>query len=133
MKNIQYSFGILLALLPLAALGQESASAHPVYNECREVAEVDAQRCFFEHITEAIVDALVLPKDLQSEGRVFVELVFDESGRVDRAQVLRSFDPEVSKAVLEAVKKIPPADQPAIVDGRARRVKYVVPVNVKLR
>ena len=82
---------------------------------------------------EALQQTVVYPAEARAdgvEGRVFVMFVVDEEGRVTEPQVMRSPDPRLSEAALDAVRAV--RFEPGTQRGQAVKVRYSLPINFVL-
>ena len=76
----------------------------------------------------------VYPEDARREsveGRVVVQFVVTEEGRVESPVVLSSPDPRLSRAALAAVRQS--RFEPGRIDGQPVRVRFALPVDFSLR
>ncbi|NDV64300.1 energy transducer TonB [Bacteroides sp. 224] len=65
------------------------------------------------------------------EGRVIVEAIIDEKGKVVEPKVIQSVHPLLDKEALR-VTKIMPRWKPGMVDGKAIRTRYTFPFSFKV-
>ena len=72
-----------------------------------------------------------IAKENGISGRVFVQFVVDEKGRVTKVQLARGVDPILDKEAIRVVKTLPNF-KPGKQRGKAVRVSYTVPINFQL-
>lgn len=65
------------------------------------------------------------------QGRVVVQFIVNKDGSIENAQVLKSVDPHLDREALRVVKSMPKW-KPGEKEGKAVRVKYILPINFKL-
>lgn len=63
-------------------------------------------------------------------GRVHVVFIVNEDGSLSDIKVIRSISPELDKEAIRVVKSMPKWN-PAKQNGKAVKMKYVVPVNFR--
>lgn len=74
------------------------------------------------------------PKDAADaglEGRVVIEFIVTESGRIDSPKVIRSLSASTDAEALRLVKNMPPW-KPGMDRGKQVKVRFVIPVIFKL-
>lgn len=82
---------------------------------------------------EAILSKLVYPPEATGkgiEGKVQVQAFIDENGKVVKAEVLKSADPLLDKAALDAIYQV--KFTPGYSEGKAEKTQVVIPVVFKL-
>ena len=81
---------VLATFLSIPAFAQEQVA--PTFENCQHIeANGDMQVCFNRTLMEHVMTSLKYPKGLEEEGRVFVEITFDENGQLQEPQVIKSF------------------------------------------
>lgn len=83
----------------------------------------------------ALYKNLVYPEDAFNnniEGKVLIRFVISKDGAVTNASVLRSADPALDKAALEAVKRLPKFN-PGKQGGKPVNVWYTLPIVFKIQ
>ncbi len=73
----------------------------------------------------------IIAREKGIQGRVIVQFVVNKDGSIEDAKIVRSVDPNLDKEALRVVMSMPKW-KPGKKDGKAVRVKYVLPVNFKL-
>lgn len=63
-------------------------------------------------------------------GKVFVKAVIDENGRVTEAEVVKSVNPELNEAAVNAVKLT--KFIPGVKDGKNVKAEVTIPISFKL-
>ncbi|MBI1316379.1 TonB family protein [bacterium] len=128
-------------------IGQEDGAddIKDVFNVARRVTFVqcaslsdDDQRfeCFQIELQKHIVKNLVYPahaRDLNEQGKVYVEFVVDKQGHIESAEVVRGVSPLLDAAALATIKTLPvlePARNQAL---QPVRMRFVMPVVYTLR
>jgi protein TonB len=66
------------------------------------------------------------------QGRVIVQFVVEKDGSVSNVQVVRSVDPALDREAVRVVKSMPRWN-PGMNNGQPARVKYTLPVTLKLQ
>ena len=69
--------------------------------------------------------------DGQIEGRVVVQFVVENTGKVGNIQVVRSIDKLLDQAAIDVVRALP-AWKPGMQNGQPVNVRYTLPVSFKL-
>ena len=103
----------------------------PVFEHCRHIEE-DAnaqQTCFDRFIMGHIMNELQWPEGLEENGRVFVEVLFDATGKITQVESVRSYDELAAAEAVRALKALPDAIAPAKKQGIAAPYSFVVPVS----
>ena len=72
-----------------------------------------------------------IAKESGIQGRVILQFVVDETGKVSDPKVLRSVDPSLDAEAIRIVKAMP-RWTPGMQDGKAVAVRYTLPVNFSL-
>jgi len=72
-----------------------------------------------------------IAKENGIQGRVILQFVVDETGKVSDPKVLRSVDPSLDAEAIRIVKAMP-RWTPGVKDGKAVAVRYTLPVNFSL-
>ena len=72
-----------------------------------------------------------IAKENGIQGRVILQFVVDETGKVSDPKVLRSVDPSLDAEAIRIVKAMP-RWMPGMQDGKAVAVRYTLPVNFSL-
>lgn len=72
-----------------------------------------------------------IAKENGIQGRVILQFVVDETGKVSDPKVLRSVDPSLDAEAIRIVKAMP-RWTPGMQDGKAVAVRYTLPVNFSL-
>lgn len=81
-----------------------------------------------------IANSVIYPdiaREMDIQGRVFVEFVVDENGNVIKAKVLRSVHPALDKEALRVINSLPKWT-PGKQRGKPARVKFTLPINFML-
>jgi TonB family protein len=65
-------------------------------------------------------------------GRVYVEFVIDEKGKVDDVQFINKESPVLMKEAVRVIKEMPQW-KPGLLDGKAVKVRYALPINFVLQ
>ena len=75
------------------------------------------------------------PVDAQKEGiqgKVFVQIIVDENGKVSNAKIVQGISPSLDAEALRVVYNMPQW-RPGMKDGKPVSVKYAFPINFRLR
>lgn len=112
---------------------QEMAKVFPPVLVGCEQMEVyaDCENCFFRHLLTAVMQELVWPEGLETEGKVFAEVVYNETAELERVTIKRSYSPLASKEVERTLKAIDLPKSPAYQGDKPVKVSYVLPVSFK--
>ena len=89
------------------------------------------QVCFNRTLMEHVVTSLKYPEGLEEEGRVFVEITFDENGQLQEPQVMKSFSELASNEAVKVMKSLPQVVMPATENGKPVAITYTIPVQFK--
>ncbi len=120
----------LMALISLPSMAQEQVA--PTFENCQHIeANGDMQVCFNRTLMEHVVTSLKYPAGLEEEGRVFVEITFDENGQLQEPQVMKSFSELASNEAVKVMKSLPQVVMPATENGKPVAITYTIPVQFK--
>jgi TonB family protein len=89
-----------------------------------------------ESLLEFIAEKTIYPENAKEEriqGRVVVQFVVETDGRIDKAQVLKSINPELDAEALRVINSLPPFEKPGIINGRSVPVRFMVPITFTLK
>ena len=103
----------------------------PVFEHCGHIEE-DAnaqQTCFNRFIMSHIMNELRWPEGLEENGRVFVEVLFDATGKITQVESVRSYDDRAADEAVRAMRTLPDAMRPATKQGEPSTYNCVVPVS----
>ncbi len=103
----------------------------PVFEHCGHIEE-DAhaqQTCFNRFIMSHIMNELQWPEGLEENGRVFVEVLFDATGKITKVESVRSYDELAAAEAVRVLKALPDAIAPAKKQSIAAPYSFVVPVS----
>ena len=67
------------------------------------------------------------------QGKVVVSFVVNDKGRMERFQIQKSVDPELDKAALEGIKRLPKKWKPGQVDGKPVDCIFYLPVTFHMQ
>ena len=102
-----------------------------VFEHCGHIEE-DAnaqQTCFNRFIMSHIMNELRWPEGLEENGRVFVEVLFDATGKITQVESVRSYDDRAADEAVRAMRTLPDAMRPATKQGEPSTYNCVVPVS----
>jgi hypothetical protein len=134
-------FSLCLIALGLTAqlVGQnDPADVHislketvPVFEHCAHIEEdANAQRtCFDRFIMGHIMNELQWPEGLEENGRVFVEVLFDATGKITQVESVRSYDDLAAIEAVRAIKSLPDPLEPAKQQGVNSNYSCIIPVS----
>lgn len=108
-----------------------SLESVPVFEHCGHIEE-DAnaqQTCFNRFIMSHIMNELRWPEGLEENGRVFVEVLFDATGKITQVESVRSYDDRAADEAVRAMRTLPDAMRPATKQGEPSTYNCVVPVS----
>ena len=129
---------ILLLFIPLILFSQEKefdfskVERVPIYPGC-EVDMKQLRNCFQKKIQVHIIRNFRYPEMAQRkkiQGRVFVKFIIGTGGYIDQIKA-RGPDPMLEDEAKRIVSLIPKLI-PGIVDGKAVRVPFSIPITFKL-
>ena len=121
---------VLATFLTIPAFAQEQVA--PTFENCQHIeANGDMQVCFNRTLMEHVMTSLKYPKGLEEEGRVFVEITFDENGQLQEPQVMKSFSELASNEAVKVMKSLPQVVMPATENGKPVAITYTIPVQFK--
>lgn len=125
--NLIFAF---ITLLSLPAFSQEQVA--PTFENCQHIeANGDMQVCFNRTLMEHVVTSLKYPAGLEEEGKVFVEITFNENGQLQEPKVMRSFSELASNEAVKVLSTLPQVVRPATENGSPVAITYTVPVQFK--
>lgn len=103
----------------------------PVFEHCEHIEEgANAQKtCFNRFIMGHIKSQLQWPEGLEENGRVFVEVLFDATGKITQVESIRSYDDRAADEAVRAIKSLPDAVEPAKRQGTYSNYSCVIPVS----
>jgi TonB family protein len=67
------------------------------------------------------------------QGRVVVSFIVNEEGKVSKAKIVKSIDPELDAEAIRVVNSLPSFEKPAIMNGKPVSVSYMVPISFSLK
>ena len=76
-----------------------------------------------------IKSELQWPEGLEENGRVFVEVLFDATGKITQVESIRSYDDRAADEAVRAIKSLPDAVEPAKRQGTYSNYSCVIPVS----
>jgi TonB family protein len=121
---------LLTIMFSLPAIAQEQVA--PTFENCQHIeANGDMQVCFNRTLMEHVVTSLKYPEGLEEEGRVFVEITFDENGQLQEPRVMKSFSELASNEAVKVMKSLPQVVMPATENGNPVAITYTIPVQFK--
>jgi len=107
------------------------------FAQCASLGDDDQRfECFQREMQKHISKNLRYPahaREMNEQGKVFVEFVVDKQGRIESAQVIRGVSPLLDAAALATIKTLPvlePARNQAL---QPVRMRFVMPVVFHLR
>jgi hypothetical protein len=119
--------------LPLMAQSADHISVTqtlPVFETCAHIDgdQSEQQVCFNRFVMNHLMNELKWPEGLKENGKVFIELKFDDTGQLAEVNSLRSYDDLAKEEALRAMRTLPDPIRPGTVGGVAAPVSTVVPV-----
>jgi hypothetical protein len=103
----------------------------PVFEHCGHIEE-DAhaqQTCFNRFIMGHIMNELQWPEGLEENGRVFVKVLFDATGKITHVESVRSYDDLAAIEAVRAIKSLPDPVEPAKQQGVNSNYSCIIPVS----
>jgi len=102
----------------------------PVFETCAHIQgdQNEQQVCFNRFVMNHLMNELKWPEGLKENGKVYVELKFDATGRLAEVNSLRSYDDLAKEEAVRAMRTLPDPIRPGTVAGEAAPVSMVVPV-----
>ena len=137
--KIRFSLFLVTFGLTVMLVGQKNSGGVlisvdetvPVFEHCEHIEE-DAhaqQTCFNRFIMSHIMNELQWPEGLEENGRVFVEVLFDATGKITQVESVRSYDDRAADEAVRAMRTLPDAMRPATKQGEPSTYNCVVPVS----
>lgn len=113
-----------------------AVESRPIFKGCESYA-LDEERfaCFQSELMRYVAKEFEVSEEMKmfSTGeKIYVEFIIEKDGEVRHAEVVRGEDELIKKESLRLVKSLP-TFTPAKINGKAVRMSYVLPVNVKLQ
>lgn len=130
MKSILTAIVLFAAQLSFGQSMTSNAiqSTPPVLEGCEHISESELQVCFNRKVMQHIMDELQWPEGLEKDGKVIVEVVFDETGSISKVSSLRGFDPLADQEAVRVIQGLPAAVKPATKDGAPTSISFKIPV-----
>jgi protein TonB len=136
MKTIELMLTVILVFFFTAVSAQEKKDFKPdakgVYYEVQVMPE-------FQGGTSALMDYLVkniqYPEKAKKEsitGKVFVQFIVDETGKVGGAKILKSANPLLDAEAIRVISSMP-AWIPGKNNGQTVKVAYTIPIMFALK
>ena len=103
----------------------------PVFEHCGHIEE-DAhaqQTCFNRFIMGHIMNELQWPEGLEENGRVFVKVLFDATGKITHVESVSSYDDLAAIEAVRAIKSLPDPVEPAKQQGVNSNYSCIIPVS----
>jgi|GEM_PF-2300373 len=128
MRNLITAIALVCSV---AASAQDAENVYPpVLEGCEQMESFeDCQNCFFRHLMTEVMQELTWPAALKSEGKVFVEIVYNTTSELENITIKKSFSPLASAEVERVLKAIKTPKSPAIQGDKPVKVSYVLPVS----
>lgn len=111
----------------------------PYYLDCENILNREEQSaCSYAKIRQHIADNLQIPsiaQDIGASGKIYISFEVNKRGNIDKVEIIKGktkFHPSLEKEairVLEALPKMEPASQ----QGKKVKVRYRIPINIKIR
>ena len=127
---VSASLSMSLPLMAQSADLMHEIQTLPVFETCAHIQgdQNEQQVCFNRFVMNHLMNELKWPEELKENGKVFIELKFDVSGRLAEVNSLRSYDDLAKEEALRAMRTLPDPIRPGTVGGEAAPVSMVVPV-----
>jgi len=128
MRNLITAIALIFTV---SASAQNAEKVYPpVLEGCEQMESFeDCQNCFFRHLMTEVMQELKWPAALESEGKVFVEIVYNTESELENITVKKSFSPLASAEVERVLKALKTPKSPAIQGDKPVKVSYVLPVS----
>ena len=137
--KIRFSLFLVTFGLTVMLVGQKNSGGVlisvdetvPVFEHCEHIEE-DAhaqQTCFNRFIMSHIMNELQWPEGLEENGRVFVEVLFDATGKITQVESVRSYDDLAAIEAVRAIKSLPDPVEPAKQQGVNSKYSCIIPVS----
>jgi len=75
------------------------------------------------------MNELQWPEGLEENGRVFVEILFDATGKIVQVESVRSYDDRAGEEAVRAMSTLPDAIRPATKHGLPSASNWIIPVS----
>ena len=113
-----------------------AVESRPIFKGCESYA-LDEERfaCFQSALMRYVAKNFKVSEEMKmfsSGEKIYVEFIIEKDGEVRHAEVVRGEDELIKQESLRLVKSLPKFT-PAKINGKAVRMSYVLPVNVKLQ
>ena len=127
---VSASLSMSLPLMAQSADLMHEIQTLPVFETCAHIQgdQNEQQVCFKRFVMNHLMNELKWPEELKENGKVFIELKFDVSGRLAEVNSLRSYDDLAKEEALRAMRTLPDPIHPGTIGGEAAPVSMVVPV-----
>mgnify|MGYP001415292068 CR=1 FL=1 len=132
MKKVLIALVFAAGIQPAFAQEKTAEVMPPSFEGCEQVATPkEGQDCFYRHLMTAIMTELSWPEDLKEEGKVFVEIKYNERAELAQIEVKRTFSESASKEVERTLRAIELPKSPAYQGDKPVSMSYVLPVMFK--
>lgn len=133
-------FILAIASISLNAMAQSDAdSIHlsikleqtiPVFESCAHIDgdQSEQQVCFNRFVMNHLMNEIQWPDGLVENGKVYVEILFDEVGKITSVESLRSYNDLARDEALRVLRTLPDAVQPGTTQGKVAPFKCTIPV-----
>lgn len=121
-------FSLTISLLPTVNMQAQQKDVYEIVDT--PPTYVGGESAMYKFLSENIVyPPLAIENNIQ--GRVMIQFVIDEKGKVTNPVILRGVDPVLDKEALRVIKQMPNWN-PGTLKGKAVKVRYTMPVQFKL-
>lgn len=107
----------------------------PVFAGCEELTDpAEIKLCTAKKMTQFMSENLKYPKEAKElgiEGKVFVQMTIDETGKIGQAEIKKGVDSRLNEEALRVVWQMP-RWQPAQKDGKAVAAQFTIPIHFDL-
>lgn len=132
MKKVLIALLLVLGIQTVFAQEKSEEVMPPKFEGCEQVSSInEGKDCFYRHLMTAIMSELAWPEDLKEEGKVFVEIKYDEKAELAEIEVKRSFAEAASREVERTLQAIELPKVPAYQGDKPVAMTFVLPVMFK--
>jgi TonB family protein len=102
----------------------------PVFEACAHISDdLEEQKiCFNRFIMSKVMENFEWPEGLEENGKVFVQVTFDETGKLKDVESVRSYNDLAEQEALRLMHLLPDAVKPSTSAGNPVPFTVVIPV-----
>ncbi len=119
-----------------ASLRFKDVEKIPLWEDCDPKADAkEQQKCFYKGVIQFVGKNYIFPDNARKrgiQGRCFIGFLIEEDGSISNIEILKGLDSLTDLEAIRMLSKLPGVYSPASQNGNAVRIKYTLPLNLKL-